>query len=172
MDLNEKIIKEELKYEGNFLKFVSIDVELPDGNKGNRDVIRHPGASAILAFLDDETVLLVEQFRVALNKILLEIPAGKLEKGEDPKVCAYRELEEETGYKSEDIEYLGTIATGAGFTDEQIHIYKATNLYKGVKGGDDDEFIEAKPYKIKEIKEMIKDGRIIDTKTISAFMYL
>ncbi|MBM7835896.1 NUDIX hydrolase [Clostridium sardiniense] len=172
MDLNEKIIKEELKYEGNFLKFVSIDVELPDGNKGNRDVIRHPGASAVLAFLDDETVLLVEQFRVALNKILLEIPAGKLEKGEDPKICAYRELEEETGYKSEDIEYLGTIATGAGFTDEQIHIYKATNLYKGVKGGDDDEFIEAKPYKIKEIKEMIKDGRIIDTKTISAFMYL
>lgn len=172
MDLNEKIIKEELKYEGNFLKFVSVDVKLPDGNKGNRDVIRHPGASAVLAFLDDETVLLVEQFRVALDKILLEIPAGKLEKDEDPKVCAYRELEEETGYKSENIEYLGTIATGAGFTDEQIHIYKATNLYKGVKGGDEDEFIEAKPYKIKEIKEMIKDGRIIDTKTISAFMYL
>lgn len=172
MDLNEKIIKEELKYEGNFLKFVSIDVELPDGNKGNRDVIRHPGASAVLAFLDEETVLLVEQFRVALDRVLLEIPAGKLEKGEDPKVCAYRELEEETGYKSENIEYLGTIATGAGFTDEQIHIYKATNLYKGVKGGDDDEFIEAKPYKLKEIKEMIKDGRIIDTKTISAFMYL
>ncbi|MGG7077648.1 NUDIX domain-containing protein [Clostridium sardiniense] len=172
MDLNEKIIKEELKYEGNFLKFVSIDVELPDGNKGNRDVIRHPGASAVLAFLDDETVLLVEQFRVALNRVLLEIPAGKLEKGEDPKICAYRELEEETGYKSENIEHLGTIATGAGFTDEQIHIYKATNLYKGVKGGDDDEFIEAKPYKIKEVKEMIKDGRIIDTKTISAFMYL
>lgn len=172
MDLNEKIINEELKYEGNFLKFVSIDVELPDGNKGNRDVIRHPGASAVLAFLDEETVLLVEQFRVALDRVLLEIPAGKLEKGEDPKVCAYRELEEETGYKSENIEYLGTIATGAGFTDEQIHIYKATNLYKGVKGGDDDEFIEAKPYKLKEIKEMIKDGRIIDTKTISAFMYL
>lgn len=172
MDLNEKIIKEELKYEGNFLKFVSVDVKLPDGNKGNRDVIRHPGASAVLAFLDDETVLLVEQFRVALDKILLEIPAGKLEKDEDPRVCAYRELEEETGYKSENIEYLGTIATGAGFTDEQIHIYKATNLYKGIKGGDEDEFIEAKPYKIKEIKEMIKDGRIIDTKTISAFMYL
>ena len=96
MDLKENILNEELKYEGNFLKFVSIDVELPDGNKGNRDVIRHPGASAVLAFLDSETVLLVEQFRVALNKVLLEIPAGKLEKGEDPKVCASRELEEET----------------------------------------------------------------------------
>lgn len=172
MDLNEKIINEELKYEGNFLKFVSIDVELPDGNRGNRDVIRHPGASAVLAFLDDETVLLVEQFRVALNRILLEIPAGKLEKGEDPKICAYRELEEETGYKSDNIEYLGTIATGAGFTDEEIHIYKATNLYKGIKGGDDDEFIEAKAYKISEIKEMIKEGKIVDTKTISAFMYI
>ncbi|MDQ0149179.1 NUDIX hydrolase [Eubacterium multiforme] len=172
MDLNEKILNEELKYEGNFLKFVSIDVELPDGNKGNRDVIRHPGASAVLAFLDSETVLLVEQFRVALNKVLLEIPAGKLEKGEDPKVCASRELEEETGYKSDNIEYLGTIATGAGFTDEQIRIFKATNLYKGIKCGDEDEFIEVKPYKIKEIKEMIKDGRIIDTKTISAFMYV
>lgn len=172
MDLNEKIINEELKYEGNFLKFVSIDVELPDGNNGNRDVIRHPGASAVLAFLDEYTVLLVKQFRVALNKILLEIPAGKLEKGEDPKICAIRELEEETGYKAENIEYLGTIATGAGFTDEQIHIYKATNLYKGLKGGDEDEFIEAEAYKLCEIKKMIKSGDIIDTKTISSFMYL
>ena len=109
MDLVEKIINEELKYEGNFLKFTSLDVELPDGNKGNRDIIRHPGASAILAFLDDETVLLVEQFRAALDRVLIEIPAGKLEKGEDPKVCAIRELEEETGFKSDNIEYLGKI---------------------------------------------------------------
>ena len=172
MDLKEEILNEELKYKGNFLKFVNINVKLPDGNKGSRDVIRHPGAAAILAFLDDETILLVKQFRVALNDILLEIPAGKLEAGEDPKLCAIRELEEETGYKSENIEYLGTIATGAGFTDERIHLYKATNLYKGIKGGDEDEFIEAEPYKLKEVKEMIKSGKIIDTKTISAFMYL
>lgn len=172
MDLVEKIINEELKYEGNFLKFTSLDVELPDGNKGNRDIIRHPGASAILAFLDDETVLLVEQFRAALDRVLIEIPAGKLEKGEDPKVCAIRELEEETGFKSDNIEYLGKIATGAGFTDEQINIFKATNLYKGVKGGDEDEFINVKAYKLSEIKEMIKSGEIIDAKTISAFMYI
>ena len=148
MNLVEKIINEELKYEGNFLKFTSLDVELPDGNKGNRDIIRHPGASAILAFLDDETVLLVEQFRAALDRVLIEIPAGKLEKGEDPKVCAIRELEEETGFKSDN------------------------NLYKGVKGGDEDEFINVKAYKLSEIKEMIKQGEIIDAKTISAFMYI
>lgn len=172
MNLNEEILNEELKYEGNFLKFVNINVKLPDGNEGSRDVIRHPGAAAVVAFLDDETILLVRQFRAALNDILLEIPAGKLEIGEDPKVCATRELEEETGYKSENIEYLGTIATGAGFTDERIHIYKATNLYKGTKGGDEDEFIEIESFKLSEIKEMIKSGKIIDTKTISAFMYL
>ncbi|WP_024615060.1 NUDIX hydrolase [Clostridium sp. Ade.TY] len=172
MNLNEEILNEELKYEGNFLKFVNINVKLPDGNEGSRDVIRHPGAAAVVAFLDDETILLVRQFRAALNDILLEIPAGKLETGEDPKVCATRELEEETGYKSENIEYLGTIATGAGFTDERIHIYKATNLYKGTKGGDEDEFIEIESFKLSEIKEMIKSGKIIDTKTISAFMYL
>ena len=172
MNLNEEILNEELKYEGNFLKFVNINVKLPDGNEGSRDVIRHPGAAAVVAFLDDETILLVRQFRAALNDILLEIPAGKLEIGEDPKVCATRELEEETGYKSENMEYLGTIATGAGFTDERIHIYKATNLYKGTKGGDEDEFIEIESFKLSEIKEMIKSGKIIDTKTISAFMYL
>ncbi len=155
MNLNEEILNEELKYEGNFLKFVNINVKLPDGNEGSRDVIRHPGAAAVVAFLDDETILLVRQFRAALNDILLEIPAGKLETGEDPKVCATRELEEETGYKSENIEYLGTIVTGAGFTDERIHIYKATNLYKGTKGGDDDEFIEIESFKLSEIKEMI-----------------
>lgn len=172
MNLEEKIIREELKYEGNFLKFTSVDVELPDGNKGNRDIIRHPGASAILPFIDEKHILLIKQFRTALNKILIEIPAGKLEKDEDPLVCAKRELEEETGYKSDKITYLGSVATGAGFTDEIIHIYKATDLYSGVKSGDEDEFIEVFKYSLDEARDMIKCGEIIDTKTISAFMYL
>ncbi|WP_297634473.1 NUDIX hydrolase [uncultured Clostridium sp.] len=172
MKLEETILSEELMHEGNFLKFVNVTVELPDGNIGTRDIIRHPGASAILPFIDDETVILVKQFRAALNRILIELPAGKLEKDEDPLVCAKRELEEETGYKSDDIEYLGTIATGAGFTDEVIHLYKATNLYEGIKSGDEDEFIEIYKYKLDDVKKMIKNGEIIDTKTISAFMYL
>lgn len=172
MDFTEKIIETREVFKGNFLVIENLDVELPDGNIGNRDIVRHPGAVAVLAFVDEETILLVEQFRVALNKTLLEVPAGKLEKGEELEVCAHRELEEETGYKAKNMQYLGTIATGAGFTDELIHIYKATELYQGVKGGDEDEFIEVTSYKLEAIRAMIKEGQIIDAKTISAFMYI
>lgn len=172
MELIEKVIDSKEVYKGSFLRVDKVKVELPDGNNAERDIVRHPGACAIIPFIDDDTILLVKQFRVALNRIMYEIPAGKLEKGEDILVCAERELEEETGYKCENIEFLGTIATGAGFTDELIHIYKATDLFRGVKGGDDDEFIEAIPFKLDEVKRMIKEGEIIDTKTISGVMYL
>lgn len=172
MDFKEKIIETSEVFKGNFLKVDHLEVELPDGNIASRDVVRHPGAVAILAFLDEENILLVKQYRVALERVILEIPAGKLEKGEDPLEAAKRELEEETGYKAKELNYLGSIATGAGFTDELIHIYKGTNLYKGVKGGDDDEFIEVTPFSIANIKEMIKTGEIIDVKTIASLMYL
>lgn len=172
MDFKEVLIDKKEVFKGDFLVIEKLKVRLPDGNEGNRDIVRHPGAVALLAFLDDETILLVEQFRIALNKTMLEIPAGKLEKGEVPLECAHRELEEETGYKAKGMEYLGTIATGAGFTDELIHIYKATGLYEGVKGGDDDEFIEATPCKIKDVRNLIKKGKIIDAKTISSLMYI
>ncbi|MGG7176105.1 NUDIX domain-containing protein [Clostridium paraputrificum] len=172
MDFTEKILEKREVFKGDFLVVEKLNVELPDGNKSNRDIVRHPGAVAILAFLDEETILIVEQFRVALNRTLLEIPAGKIECGEEHIICAHRELEEETGYKARQMKYLGTIATGAGFTDEQIHIYEARDLYEGIKGGDEDEFIEAIPYKIKDIKNMIKEGKIIDAKTISSIMYI
>ncbi|WP_294355263.1 NUDIX hydrolase [uncultured Clostridium sp.] len=172
MDFTEKIIDRKDVFQGDFLRVEHLKVELPDGNIGDRDVVRHPGAVALLAFVDDETIVLVEQFRVAVNKTMLEIPAGKLENGEEPLEAAKRELEEETGFKAGRLEHLGYILTGAGFTDEKIHIYKASELYKGVKGGDDDEFIEVKTYKLDEIKTLIKEGQIVDAKTISAFMYL
>lgn len=172
MDFTEVLIETKEVYKGNFLVIENLKVKLPDGNVGSRDVVRHPGAVAILAFIDKETILLVEQFRIALNKTMLEIPAGKLEKGEVPLECAHRELEEETGYKAGKLEYLGTIATGAGFTDEIIHIYKASELFQGIKGGDEDEFIEATECKIHEVEAMIKDGEIIDAKTISSLMYI
>lgn len=172
MEFTEKILSREDVFKGNFLVVEHLKVELPDGNHSSRDVVRHPGAVAILAMLDEENMLLVKQFRVALNKTLLEIPAGKLEKGEEHILAAHRELEEETGYKAKNMKYLGTIATGAGFTDELIHIYKATELYQGVKGGDDDEFIEVSSYKIQEVKNLIKEGKIIDIKTIASLMYV
>lgn len=172
MELEEKIIEREEKYKGDFLVLERVKVKLPDGNNAERDIVRHPGAVAIVAFKDDNTILMVEQFRVALNQKMLEIPAGKLEKNEKPIDCAQRELEEETGYKAKNLQHIGSIATGAGFTDEVIHIFKATELYKGEKGGDDDEFIDVSLYNIEDIKKLIKEGKIIDTKTISSFMFL
>ena len=172
MELNEKILSEKLIHKGNFIDFVNIDVTLPNGKNANRDVIKHPGASAIIAFLDEENIILVEQFRLPLNKVLLEIPAGKLDKNEEPMDCAKRELQEETGYIAKDIEYLGSIATAPGFCDEIIHLYKAWNLVKGEKNEDEDEFTNVKILNIKDVKNMIKNGDIIDGKTVSVFSYL
>lgn len=172
MDFTEKIISRDYVYQGAFIKVESILVELPDGNNSNRDVIRHPGAVAIIALLDNDTMLLVRQFRMSLNKTLLEIPAGKIEKNEEHIISAHRELEEETGYKCNKMEYIGTIATSAGFSDQLVHIYKATELYQGIKGGDEDEFIEVEPHKISDVKSLIKEGKIIDAKTIASLMYL
>lgn len=172
MNLNEKTLKEKIIHKGNFMTFVNVDVELPNGKLGNRDILKHPGACAILPFLDDEKVILVKQFRKPLEKTLIEIPAGKLDKGEEPKKCAIRELEEETGYIAKEISYLGKIATAPGFCDEIIYLYKATGLIKGKKNCDEDEFTELVVMFLEEVKEKIKSGEIIDTKTISVLAYL
>lgn len=172
MDLQEKIIKEKLIYKGGFLDILNVDVTLPDGKSASRDVVKHPGATAIIAFLDEENIILVEQFRLALNKIMLEIPAGKLNKNEETKECARRELQEETGYIANNLEYLGCIATAPGFCDEIIYLYKATDLTLGDKHEDEDEFTNVKVININRVKEMIKKGEIIDGKTISIFTYL
>lgn len=172
MILNEEILNEKLIHKGNFMDFVNIDVKLPNGKNANRDVIKHPGACAVIAFLDSENIILVEQFRLPLNKTLLEIPAGKLNKKEDPMDCAKRELQEETGYVAKEIEYLGSIATAPGFCDEIIHLYKAWNLSLGEKNEDEDEFTSVKVLNINDLKEMIKNGEIIDGKTISVLSYL
>lgn len=171
MDISEKILNEQINYEGNFLKVSNVEVKLPDGNLATRDVIRHPGASAILPITEDGKIILVKQFRTALNRILLEVPAGKLEKGEKPLICAQRELEEETGFKANNFEYLGKICTVPGFCDEIIHLYLATGIEKGIKGGDDDEFTEIVMVTIEEMKEMVKSGDIIDTKTINCLCH-
>lgn len=172
MELYERTISEKLIHKGDYLTYVNIEVELPNGKSGSRDVIKHPGAAAIIALLDDNRVILVRQFRKACEKILLEIPAGKLNGNEDTKKCAIRELEEETGYIAGEVTYLGTVAPAPGFCDELIYIYKATALVKGDKKLDEDEFTEVELFTIDEIKDMIKNGDIIDSKTICSIMYL
>ncbi|SFA87519.1 NUDIX hydrolase [Clostridium frigidicarnis] len=172
MDFFEETLEENKIFQGKVVNLITQKVKLPNGLEAEREIIRHPGGVAILAFKDEETILLVEQFRKPLDKILLEIPAGKLEKGEKTDKCGIRELEEETGYKCNKFTYLGKIVTAPGFCDEYIYLYKAEDLYKGIKGGDDDEFINVKEVKLNKIKEMIKSGEIEDGKTIAALMYI
>lgn len=172
MNLEEKTIEEDLKYEGSFIKVVKQVVKLPDGNTSTRDIVRHPGGVAVAALFDDDTILLVEQYRKPIDKVTLELPAGKRENGDDPKICGIRELEEETGLKAEKFEFLGKIAISPGFCDEYIYLYKAEGLYKGQINRDDDEFINVKKIKITEFKEMIRRGEITDAKTIAVLSYL
>ena len=172
MKFYETTIKETEIYAGNYLNLMNVQVELPNGKLSNRDIIKHPGACAIIPFISENEIILVEQFRKPLERTLLEIPAGKLNKNESPITCAHRELEEETGYKDIDMFYLGKIATATGFCDEIIHLFKATNLYDGTKSCDEDEFTDIKRFTLDEMKLMIKKGEIIDTKTISILSYL
>ena len=172
MKFYETTIKETEIYAGNYLNLMNVQVELPNGKLSNRDIIKHPGACAIIPFISENEIVLVEQFRKPLERTLLEIPAGKLNKNESPITCAHRELEEETGYKAKDMIYLGKIATAPGFCDEIIHLFKATNLYDGTKSCDEDEFTDIKRFTLDEMKLMIKKGEIIDTKTISILSYL
>lgn len=171
MNLSEKTLNEEVVYKGDYLTFTKVKVQLPDGNIANRDIIKHPGACGIIPFIDDNHILLIKQFRKALNKTIYEIPAGKLSLNECPEKCAYRELEEETGYKAGLMRHLGSVAVVPGYCDELIHIYKASNLSLGEKHEDFDEFTEIEIFHIDTVKNMIKTGEIIDAKTITALAY-
>lgn len=172
MNLIEKSIEQKEVFNGKVLKMITEIVELPNGKEGYREIVKHPGAVAVLAINNKGNVVLVEQYRRAVDKILFEIPAGKLEKGENIDIAAQRELEEETGYKARKFTYLGKIYTAPGFTDEVIHIYKAEELYKGEVNRDDDEFINVIEMSIEDIKKDIKEGNILDSKTISSIMFI
>lgn len=172
MDLVEKTLSKEDIFEGKIIKVEVERVKLPNGKESTREIVRHQGGVAIIAFKDKETILMVEQFRKPINSLLLELPAGKIEKNEDLKKCAIRELQEETGYKPNKIEYIGKVVTSPGFCDEYIYIFKAEDLVKEELPCDDDEFINLHEYKLSEVKQMIKQGNITDAKTISAFMLI
>jgi ADP-ribose pyrophosphatase len=145
------------------------EVEYPSGNHGVREVAEHPGGAVVVPLLDDGSVLLVNQFRYPVKKNLLELPAGKLAPGEDPKICAARELEEETGYTAGTLTKLTAIYTTPGFSNEQLHLYLATNLKKLPAGqrleeGEMDLTVTAVP--IEEVIQMIESRAIVDGKTI------
>lgn len=171
VDFTEKTLESKNIYSGKIVNLNLQIVELPNGKKSKREIVNHPGGVAILAYKDSNTLLLVEQFRKPIEQRILEIPAGKIEQGEEPESCAIRELEEETGYKARKFKYLGKIVTSPGFCDEYIYLFKAENLYKGNDNlQDEDEFINLKEISVEKVKDMIKEGSIIDAKTIAAFM--
>ena len=160
-------------------KIISLDVDtvrFPDGSTGELEMIRHPGASAVVPFLsdprgDDPQVLLIRQYRYAADGYLYEIPAGRLDPGEDPHDCAVRELKEETGCTAEQLDYLLTIYTTPGFTDERIHLYVATGLASGETKHEADEFLDLQPMLLSRALEMVQVGEIRDSKTALGLLF-
>ena len=167
--MRETKINGEVVFEGKILKVEKDKVLCPNGNESYREVVRHNGGAAILCITKNNKIILEKQFRYAYDEILFEIPAGKLEKGENPYDAAMRELEEETGYKTDKLESLGAMYPTCGYSSEKIYLYLANNLEKGHMHLDDDECIELYEFTIDEIKNMIIENKIKDAKTIVAF---
>jgi ADP-ribose pyrophosphatase len=144
--------------------------ELPNGTTVSLDIVRHPGAAAIVPFVNDDEVLLIRQYRHATAGNLLEVPAGKLDPGESPEVCAARELEEESGHRAGRLENLGWIWTTPGFTDEKIHLFAAFDLTPSVQRPEDDEVIEVVPTPLAHAIELVWSGGINDAKSALALL--
>lgn len=167
--LVEKKIKSKKIYRG--VTGFNVDtVRLVNGKTSFREYMLHPGASAVLAFIDGK-VLFVEQYRYPVKKVTLELPAGKMKKGQRPLACARAELEEETGYKAGKIKKLLSFNTSVAFSDEVLHIYLAENLKRGKMHLDADEFVNVKLIDYEKALKMVKSGKITDSKTIIALLY-
>ncbi|TCK97966.1 ADP-ribose pyrophosphatase [Natranaerovirga hydrolytica] len=157
-------------YQGKVINVVQDTMQLPNEKESLFDLVQHNGAAAIIPVDSEGNILMVEQFRNPVNDITLELPAGTLEKGEDPLECAIRELEEETGYASNDLTFLIKFYTAIGFCDEIIHIYVANHLEPSKQNLDDSEFINVKPYSLERLIKMINQGKLIDSKTITGIL--
>lgn len=168
--MKETTIESKLVFEGRMLSMKVDTVNLPNGKQAAREVVVHPGAAAVVAVTDADEMLLIKQFRYPVDQIIWEIPAGKLESGENPLICAKRELAEETGYGAEQWKHLSTFFTTPGFSDEVMYIYLASGLKTGPKTADEDEFIELYHVPFAEAVRMIASGEIKDAKTIAGIL--
>jgi ADP-ribose pyrophosphatase len=166
-ELDEVTLSTQPVFDGKIISLQVDTVRLPDGNTATREVVKHPGAVAVLA-LSNNKMLVVEQYRQPMQRTEVEIPAGKLDKGEDPLVAAGRELQEETGFHSGDLKLLKSFYTSPGFADEIIHLYVTTNAQPGDMSLDEDEFLEVSELTLEEAYQYMADGRIADAKTMMA----
>jgi ADP-ribose pyrophosphatase len=171
------LVSSERLYGGRVINLDRDTVRYPNGSVGQLEMIRHPGASAVVPFLDeprgpDPRIFLVRQFRHAADAFIWEIPAGRLDPGETPATCAQRELEEEIGMTADVLARLTTILTTPGFTDEKIHLFLAHELKKGTHRREPDEFMEVQTRRWSEVMNMIRVGEIVDAKTLVALMFI
>ena len=171
------LISTERLYSGRIVNLDLDTVRFPDGSTGRLEMLRHPGASAVVPLLDDRDaadprVLLLRQFRHAADRFIWEVPAGRLDAGESPEDCAERELEEETGMRAGKFERLTTIFTTPGFTDEKIHLFLASDLTEGSTRREADEFMELHPRRWSDVMESIRSGEIDDGKTLVSLLYV
>lgn len=168
--MQEKTVKSSEVFRGKIINVKVDTVTLPDGRQTEREVVEHPGAVAVVALTEDEEVLLVSQFRYPVGEILLEVPAGKLEPGEDPLESAKRELAEETGFMANSWELLSVFYTTPGFSNEIMYLYLARDLSPDKKQADDDEFIELQQMPLKDAVSKALSGHFKDAKTIAGIL--
>ena len=166
MDMTEKTLSSKIVYDGRILRLRVDTVELPNGRQTLREVAEHPGGVAIVAIDRDDNVLTVKQYRYAFSRVLEEIPAGKLERGEDPRAAALRELKEETGATPERLTELGALIVSPGAYGEVLHLYLAEGLDIGKQSPDEGEFLDLKRTPFDEMLRRVMDGELTDAKTV------
>lgn len=172
MELKEKKISSEEIYKGKIIDVYKDKVLCPNGKTSYREYIKHCRASCVLAKLPNGKFLLEKQYRYPYDEVIFEFPAGKCDKGEDPKLTAIRELEEETGYLANKITYIGQIYPTCAYTDEIIYLYYAEDLVKTHQHLDENEAVEVLEVTLDEIKELLNNGSLKDAKSVAAICYL
>ena len=171
-DLKESTISTTVVYKGDFLDVRRDKVLLPNGETGAREWVNHPGAVVIVPILPNGEIALIKQFRYAAGSEFIELPAGKLDAGEDPEECALRELEEEVGYRANKIKFLANIHPAIGFTNEIMGVFLAENLEKTEHNRDNDEFLELVPTTLTEALNLVWENKITDVKSIIGLLWL
>ena len=170
-ELTETCVRSEQVFDGVLLNVHRDTVRLPDGKQGVREYIRHPGAVVVIAQLPDGHLIFERQFRYPCGRVFIELPAGKIDAGEDIERCARRELLEETGYVADSWRHLGVMHPCIGYSDERIEIFLATGLRHVGHAWDDGEFLEFELFTLDEVRAAVFDGRITDAKTITALFW-
>jgi ADP-ribose pyrophosphatase len=170
--LKETLVSSELLFKGKFLHAKRDTVRLPDGKQATREYVVHPGAVVVVPLLDDGQVVLERQFRYPIGQVMIELPAGKLDAGEDPLLCGLRELHEETGYSASEWAYAGQMHLAIAYSTELIHIYFASGLSGGERKLDAGEFLDVFTAPAQQLLDWCADGTVTDAKTLACALHL